>query len=272
MARTREIARPWTQQPHGPVQPSAWARSRGIASLLLPSAGLVDLVDGGTWATWGTAPVRSTGPHGVCIDTTAAFGGLLLMPSSNICAGAQSHVALVETTAVSGSYAGLIATASSDGAGASLALQQDATANWDLWLGGSNYHLVPQPGTAFGPTAIVMTGSASLSEVYVGGAQSASQAAGPTTQSSSRIILFGERAANASYATKGRLYVYAAFQIALSAADARYISANPWQLFAPTKRRIWVPSASSAVPSITAVYADSVTASSVVPRVTLDFA
>ena len=47
----------------------------------------------------------------------------------------------------------------------------------------------------------------------------------------------------------------------------------PWEhLLSPIERRIWVPSASSAVPSITAVYADSVTASSVVPRVTLDFA
>lgn len=39
------------------------------------------------------------------------------------------------------------------------------------------------------------------------------------------------------------------------------------------QRRIWVPAGSSStVPTITAVYADSVTTSSVVPRVTLDFA
>lgn len=49
---------------------------------------------------------------------------------------------------------------------------------------------------------------------------------------------------------------------------------DPWHaLFAPIERRIWVPSAGgSSVPNITAVYADSVTASSVVPRVTLDYA
>lgn len=50
------------------------------------------------------------------------------------------------------------------------------------------------------------------------------------------------------------------------------LTRNPHQVYAPIERRVWVPSASSAVPSITAVYADSVTASSVVPRVTLDFA
>lgn len=58
----------------------------------------------------------------------------------------------------------------------------------------------------------------------------------------------------------------------LPSGHAQKLSANPWQIFAPLERRIWVPSASSAVPSITAVYADSVTASSVVPRVTLDYA
>lgn len=58
----------------------------------------------------------------------------------------------------------------------------------------------------------------------------------------------------------------------LSPAEFADDYAAPWRMFAPIERRIWVPSASSAVPSITAVYADSVTASSVVPRVTLDFA
>lgn len=57
-----------------------------------------------------------------------------------------------------------------------------------------------------------------------------------------------------------------------SSAEAAAFHDNPWQIFTPIERRIWVPSASSAVPSITAVYADSVTASSVDLRVTLDYA
>lgn len=58
----------------------------------------------------------------------------------------------------------------------------------------------------------------------------------------------------------------------VGAIDEASLLENPLRLFAPIERRIWVPSAGGAVPSITAVYADSVTASSVVPRVTLDFA
>lgn len=73
-------------------------------------------------------------------------------------------------------------------------------------------------------------------------------------------------------AASGMVYAVVPFDGYLSPAEAASLTAWPWQLFAPIERRIWVPSASSAVPSITAVYADSVTASSVVPRVTLDFA
>lgn len=63
---------------------------------------------------------------------------------------------------------------------------------------------------------------------------------------------------------------------ALSGAEHETLGRSPetlWAyLLAPIEHRIWVPSAGGTVPSITAVYADSVTASSVVPRVTLDFA
>lgn len=58
----------------------------------------------------------------------------------------------------------------------------------------------------------------------------------------------------------------------LSLGELRALYGLPWGIiFAPIERRIWVP-VGGAVPNITAVYADSVTASSVVPRVTLDYA
>ncbi len=77
----------------------------------------------------------------------------------------------------------------------------------------------------------------------------------------------------ASYATSGSSrYALAALLVGLTQADELSLSVNPWQIFAPQERRIWVPGAGAAVPDITAVYADSVTTSSVTPRVTLDFA
>lgn len=48
---------------------------------------------------------------------------------------------------------------------------------------------------------------------------------------------------------------------------------SPWQIFAPIERRIWVPDeAPGGVPSITAVYAENILATSADYRVTLDFA
>lgn len=60
----------------------------------------------------------------------------------------------------------------------------------------------------------------------------------------------------------------------LSNAEGRQLATGrPWQILQPLPRRIWQPQPSAGtVPTITAVYADSVTTSSVVPRVTLDFA
>ena len=58
----------------------------------------------------------------------------------------------------------------------------------------------------------------------------------------------------------------------LSPAEFADDYAAPWRMFAPLERRIWVPSASSAVPTITAVSAENITATSADYRVTLDFA
>lgn len=59
----------------------------------------------------------------------------------------------------------------------------------------------------------------------------------------------------------------------LQESSGRQLLANPWQLFAPIERRIWVPGeAPGGVPSITAVYAENITATSADYRVTLDYA
>lgn len=72
--------------------------------------------------------------------------------------------------------------------------------------------------------------------------------------------------------TDSSVYLVATFNRRLSDAEAARYLANPWQLVLNTA---WVPVASAGggtVPSITAVYADSVTSSSVDLRVTLDYA
>ena len=105
--------------------------------------------------------------------------------------------------------------------------------------------------------------------VYLGSAS-----VGTPVAPTDRLTLGGANGGAADLSSSDIINV-ALFRRAMGDAEAAAASATrarQWELFAPIERRIWVPSASSAVPSITAVYADSVTASSVVPRVTLDFA
>lgn len=80
-------------------------------------------------------------------------------------------------------------------------------------------------------------------------------------------------ASNVTDKLAGRMVYARIWRRGLHLDEMMALQANPWQIFAPIERRIWVPGeAPGGVPSITAVYADSVTTSSVVPRVTLDFA
>lgn len=276
MPGARQILRPWTHQPQEVVRPSEWARSRGLGSLLLPSLGLRDLQDGGTWTPWGTAPVGGVGPHGVGVDATAAFGGLMLLPRVTQATPAQTHIILVQTTGSSGAYAGLVGTAKADGSQASLFVQRQGTdAGWDIWSSSTSIPWSSPTSASIGPSLIVVTGDASGTTAYVDGVVAMSSiSVAPAAFSDSRLVLFGERGASAAYSIKGTLYVYAHLTQRLSADEVAGLSVTSiWRhLLAP--QRIAVPKASAApaVPDITAVYADSVTTSSVTPRVTLDFA
>ncbi len=262
---------PRTRQPQGPVQPSAWARSRGIGSLLLPSAGLRDLVDGGTWSSWGTAPVIGTGLHGRCIDSTAAFGGLSLTPAVNQATAAQTHILLVETTATSGAYAGLLACASGDGSSASVSVQRNSgNTQWATWCGVADTNWSSPTSQAIGPSLLILTGNSAGTYTYLDGTAIETTAGAPVAQSNSRLVLGGERAANAGYATKTRIYLYAHLTQRLTAGEVAALSANPWQLFAPAERRIWVPSAGGSLPTLSAAtyMPGSLTSSGFRPRVT----
>jgi hypothetical protein len=66
----------------------------------------------------------------------------------------------------------------------------------------------------------------------------------------------------------GALYFQAFWNRALTAAEIASLNANPWQLFAP--RRIYIPTAAAAAgaPTITALSAIGITATSAQPRIT----
>lgn len=272
MAIIREIELHWEQQPQEQVRPSEWALSRGIGSLLLPSIGLRDLIDGAEWEVWGTPPAVTSGQHGICLDTTAAYGGLLLRPRVNLSGAAQTHVMLVQTTGIAGQYAGLLSSSSIGGDNASLSIQANASSVWSTWLGNAD-SAWSGVSTQYGPTLLIVTGDASGTKTYLGGTLIHSTASAPAAQVNSRIVLFGERSALASYATAGRLWLYAGLQQRLSDAEVADLNGNLWQrLLDPIVFSTWADAAPISVPNITFVGAENITATSADYRATLDYA
>ena len=135
--------------------------------------------------------------------------------------------------------------------------------------------VTPTPGPSVAHARVrvaAISGAANDLRVSIdGGDIAADTACNLPSISSTAMLRIGSDYSNGNYADMEAAFIALLDRASPNAALLAY-STNPWgYLFAPTERRIWVPSA-SVVPSITAVYADSVTASSVVPRVTLDFA
>lgn len=227
-------------QPQSLVRPN-WASTltNGLITSSLPTQGLIDVVTGERWTTWGTAPSIRPSKQGVAWDTTAAFGGLMLQSSKNIATAAQTHILLVETTATSGIYAGLVATSDSSGATGSVSLQREGSDT--AWYSyGSSAGPTWTLSTAFGPSVLVFTGDSTGLAAYLNGVSIGSDAGNtPAAQSSSRVVLFGERSASATYATKGRIYGYWGFNRRLTLAEIAALSKNPWQLFVPEKRPLF---------------------------------
>lgn len=239
---TRRILLPWESQPQERVRPSErWQNSCG--SLFIPALGFRDHVSEQFWSTFGTAPVLSRGRHGVALDNTAAFGGVIHTPNKNLCGSYQTHILLVETTASAGNYSGLACSSDAAGANSSFSVQRNSSnTGWQNWSGGSPSGNWTTTSTAWGPSLLVLTGGPQYDFAYRDGVLEANglgSGAGPVTRTDSRIVLFGERAASATYSIKGRIYFYAHLVEALSLAEIDTLTENIWSMVEPVP--IWVP-------------------------------
>lgn len=268
MARLRQIDLPWTQQPQEAVRLAPQYSDAGAC--LLPSLGLVDLVSGRQWSIFG-AP--SQGPDALGLSGRASSNGWYITPQRNLSGAAQTHIMLVQSTATTGAYAGLLASASSDGSSASMSFQRNAAdSQWFYWAGATD---IASTGVskAFGPSLLVMAGDSSGAEVWVDGAQVLTSVNGPSAQSTSRIVLFGERSANTGYATSGSVWLYLGLPYRLPASEvARLAKTRPEALFAEVfaPRRIFVPMGGASLPTLSAAtyMPGSLTSSGFRPRVT----
>lgn len=234
---------PRTSQPQGAVGID-WSNpiTSRLQSLLNPARSLVDIVDGGTWTPWGTTPSAGVGPRGRAVDSLAAFGGLRLDTRVNIALGDQTHIIVCDFASVSGNYAGLLTAADTSGTITSLSLQNAVSAMFNIWPANSGEVATTLPtGAPFGPSVIVLVGSAAGCIAYKNGVQIGSNGSGPTSRSNTRIVLHGERTASATYASKARTYLYGGWNRRLSVAEIKSLSDNPWQIFAPIRTPIFVP-------------------------------
>lgn len=124
---------------------------------------------------------------------------------------------------------------------------------------------VSPPKTVFRPHTIVATHKSGEQKCFMGGALVASAAVSETPS------VYGGGGAQ-GYGGNGACYLFALWNRALDPILAQRASANPWFMFAPRQIIIPVAAAASVVPTITAVSAENITATSADYRVTLDFA
>jgi hypothetical protein len=222
--------------------------TKGLSLSLLASQSLRDLVTDENWSTFGTAPVFGVGKRGRDIDASAAYGGVYLASTKvNTAGAAQTHAIVCDFISISGPYAGLLTSANAAGTSASLTLQDPgAASSFAIYTSNTTYADTVLADTApFGPSVIVISGDVSGCDLYKDGIVLATSPNVLTAQTNSRIVIFGERSASATYASKGRLYFHASWNRRLSAVEKVAFSKNPYQLLRPKQRKLWVSGGSS---------------------------
>lgn len=197
--------------------------------------------------TFGTAPVRASIAQGRA--ALAGDGGLIAYgsPGRYMPTAAYTHLAWVRPTAFD-AWAGVFVCSNAVGSDAVTGLQRNANVDGmyvfhsGSSLGGGSIAALTD-GT---PHVIALTcdGGANV-DVYKDGASwfSGSVGAIPPSYTDGRIVFFGERSASNGSNSSGYYILHAVWARKLSAAEVRAVSANPWQLFAPAPRRLWVGAA-----------------------------
>lgn len=268
---------PRTRQPQGARVASQFAP--GLEFLRLGS-GLVQSVGPLTYA--GSSSITQT-PQGLAEEWSESRYVHYSLPEANAGSGPWTIAGIFVIPALPASGSGeavngtgLLGVCLDPGAATAdrgLYLSPHPTLAWRGYVydGAAKYADGPTP-VAGVPQAVVVTcdGASLVLTTAVGETVIAVNNAGYAGYSAAKFCV-----GNANDSTTGttiQIPLVARFRAYWPKGLRQRFAQNPWELFAPIERRIWAPSAGGAVPSITAVYADSVTASSVVPRVTLDFA
>ena len=239
------FSRPWTRQPQGPIRVD-WGNplARGLLGAFLP-ASPINIVDGvllNKIGTFALAP-RYTG--------VAVSGGAYEYPAPVTAADLGAKFDLAVLSALT--YTSQTAAQNSNqtffrGNGSS-------APHWECGINGGTFN---GPETKIGtysygpsttglstltPRITVLTADGTTATTYYDGAFVNSGAYTPPTYAyaaaTHRALIFGS--VNGSLVQQNTRPTLGLFwNRALSAAEVKIISANPWQLFAPIQRNFWI--------------------------------
>ena len=287
MARIREIALPWTQQPQEAVSVAPDWVARGLSFALLRVGGrMLDVFRAdGPLSDSGTTALS---PDGIVTDYTGSqvtefadaapyriTGGLTLIAGLEIDAFANyTAITFKQSSYWKASFEwrhGRVSHNNSDPAGAQAVFIRGN----DSVTG--EYCSVGGPTTTGRRVSAVSVADGSLLSspvFYVDGMPLAAATVGASagTVVDGGNLRIGQRF-DGVVQLDGRVSFLYGFSQQLPGADVAALSANPWQLFAP--RRIRVPvygAAPAGVPDVTFVGAENILATSAGYRVTLDYA
>ena len=287
MARTRELALPWTQQPQEAVSVAPDWVARGLSFALLRVGGrMLDVLSAnGPLSDSGTTALS---PDGIVTDYTGSQVTEFADAAPYRLTGGLTLIAGLEIDAFS-NYTGIVFKQASYWKasfewrhGRVSHTNSDPNGVQAVFIRGDDsvtgeYCSVGGPTTTGRRVSAVSVADGSLLSSPVFYADGVPLAAATVGASAGTAVDGGNlrigRRFDGAVQLDGRVSFLYGFNRQLPDADVAALSANPWQLFAP--RRIRVPvygAAPSTVPDITAVVAENILATSVGYRVSLNYA
>jgi len=197
-------------------------------------------------------------PSGLAFSTLASVGGVAFIRSDGLYAPAeQTHVALAEYVISGGSWTGLFVAADGSGASGSFGLQRYSGTQAVIGGTASLYPFIYYNLAGVGQNLIVLTGDSTTAKVYKNGDLLYSGTCSPVAQSTSRLVLSGERTASTSYAHQSRQVLHLFYSRAIKADEVLSLQANIWQIFEDEEDYIWVPDAGAGTTSVSSNDAES---------------
>ena len=182
--------------------------------------------------------------NGLSFDNTQSYGGVYFQRADGAYATAeQTHLTIGQYDVSSGFYAGYFCTADGSGASASMSLQSAAGADVLVYPGGNTYAGVEAALLGAGQLVLALASKPGATDIYKNGVLIGSGSNSPDVKTTSRLVIFGERAALTAYSVKGKQLLHLFFNKKLSAAQIAALSENPWQIFRPQPRRLFFDAA-----------------------------